>query len=138
MQVSSDAIANELFAVVKDRDHARRALDEVRAMPDATEVMRDAAYEALSRLIDQIEQLRRDFDAALDAELAALSQPATVAIAADDLAALIAVVKAQIVRDEVRERTRGVSWVLRDETDALRALVARVSATGESTIEEAA
>jgi hypothetical protein len=72
-------LSDAIFQTIQDREAdlrvARRALEEITAMPNATAAMRDAANEAVSGLIDALDDLRAEFLAAVDAEEAASTAP---------------------------------------------------------------
>jgi hypothetical protein len=65
-------LSDAIFQTILDREanlrDAQRALDEVTGMANATTDMRDAAYEAVSALVDELKDLHGRFIDAVDAE----------------------------------------------------------------------
>jgi hypothetical protein len=65
-------LSDVIFQTILDREanlrDAQQALDEVTGMANATGEMRDAAYEAVSALVDELKDLHGRFIDAVDAE----------------------------------------------------------------------
>lgn len=79
--MQSDAIFQTILEREASLRIARAALEETCAMPNATQIMRDSANEAVSNLIDEITKLRVQFFAAVDAETAVVFDvPGTVTL----------------------------------------------------------
>lgn len=70
---TSDAIFEEIKQAIEDRNHARTALHEVRAMRNATEDMIEAAHAAYAATIRNLDALNVAFEEALSAEEAAIA-----------------------------------------------------------------
>lgn len=121
---TSDQIFEQVKPLIEDRKLARHALAEVEGMKGSTMEARDHHFETVYQLTQKIEALHLAFDEAVERETA----PATVEILASDLYALVEAARYKLIGAKAREHKNGVSWAVRVETDALRAIVERVSA----------